>query len=212
MWSHLSPCHSVSSLIGLCVICAPVSLSELMANHKVVIKTELNHSGEILVQLARLFAQLIIYYFSRDENVPVYLLPPTSCLTVFPNVLLNDFHQPHVRSAAYTLKLRTSNRLGWILMEALWVIGEFIHRRECKSRLDESRIAQLPLCKVNEKHLESGQICREHHWSWPTRSMISEIKGRRREGNLFTVSRESAKGNSSPQAVFEKLKGESKED
>lgn len=38
--------------------------------------------------------------------------------------------------------------------------------------------------------------------------MISEIKGRRREGNLFIVSRNSAKGNSSPQAVFEKTEGQ----
>lgn len=37
--------------------------------------------------------------------------------------------------------------------------------------------------------------------------MISEIKGRRREGNLFTVSLQSAEGNSALQAVFEKLKG-----
>lgn len=78
---------------------------------------------------------------------------------------------------------------------------------EIHLKLDE-RSVQLPLCKVNEKHPESGQIYREHHWSWPAQSMISEIKGRRREGNLFIVSRNSAKGNSSPQAVFEKTEGQ----
>lgn len=37
--------------------------------------------------------------------------------------------------------------------------------------------------------------------------MISEIKGIRREGNLFTVSFHSTQGNSAPQAAFEKVKG-----
>lgn len=40
--------------------------------------------------------------------------------------------------------------------------------------------------------------------------MISEIKGRRREGNLFTVSLQSAEGNSALQTVFEKLKGKAR--
>lgn len=158
----------------------------------------------------------VIYFFSNDENLTFYLLTPTCRMSVLLNVFLNDFNQICVRSAAYSLRLGISNRPECtgpnVLMKSLRVIGEFIRRSECKSRLDESRIVQLPLCKVNEKHLVSGQICREHHWSWPTRSMISEIKGRRREGNLFTDSPKSAKGNSSPQAVFEKLKGESKED
>lgn len=46
----------------------------------------------------------------------------------------------------------------------------------------------------------------------PLGVMISEIKGGRRERNLLTVRHESAEGNSSPQAAFEKLKGKSVED
>lgn len=57
------------------------------------------------------FAELFIYYFSSDENLTVYLLTPTSFLTVLLNVFLNDFNLPHVRSAAYSLKLGISNRL-----------------------------------------------------------------------------------------------------
>lgn len=126
------------------------------------------------------------------------------------NAFLNAFSQIGVRSAAYSLNPRRapmwSMGFWWEPCEQWVNLSIEIHLK-----LDE-RSVQLPLCKVNEKHPESGQICREHHWSWPTQSVISEIKGRRREGNLFIVSRKSAKGNSSLQAVFEKPKGKSMED
>lgn len=129
---------------------------------------------------------------------------------IMANVFLNAFSQMGVRSAAYSLNPRRappwSMGFWWEPCEQWVNLSIEIHLK-----LDE-RSVQLPLCKVNEKHPESGQICREHHWSWPTLSVISEIKGRRREGNLFIVSRKSAKGNSSLQAVFEKPKGKSMED
>ncbi len=159
---------------------------------------------------------LLIHFFSfcsSDENLfNTYKLLMCFWMTSarhMSGVQLTVWGQEELKHSRKWPAPTRSMTLWW---KALRAVGEFIHRSSCKSWLDESKSVQLPLCKVNEKHPESGQICREHHWSWPTQSMISEIKGRRREGNLFTVSHKSAKGNSSPQAVFEKLKGKSTED
>lgn len=151
-----------------------------------------------------------MYFFSSDENLTFYLYERVP-EWLQPHACQECSLQFEAKKNSNSAETGLHQRGPWLLDESPSSSGEFIHRSSFKAGW-MSRSAHLPLCKVNEKHPESGQICREHHWSWPTQSMISEIKGRRREGNLFTVSRKSAKGNSSPQAVFEKLKGKSAED
>lgn len=46
-------------------------------------------------------------------------------------------------------RLVGTNVVHEFLMKAPRVVGDFIHRSECKGWLDESSSAQLPLCKVN---------------------------------------------------------------
>lgn len=173
-------------------------------------RTGLDHHWQIVVDIRKYTGWFCIIYSFHDFFFPLQIT----------NVVLRAFGS--VRCQECSLLLESKKNFKRTETGEHHFIYLFISRwKPCEQevslsieihlKLDE-RSVLLPLCKVNEKHPESRQIYREHHWSWPTQSMISEIKGRRREGNLFTVSRNSAKGISSPQAVFEKLKGKSVED
>lgn len=85
-----------------------------------------------------------------------------------------------------------------------------IYPQKFHLKLDE-RSVELSVCKVNEKHPESGQIYREHHWSWPVAEYDLRDKRRGDEGaGTYSLSAAYRRGQRSPAGCLWKTEGQRK--